>query len=343
MRSLDKWRDDPGNPWTEATQCRQQAALFDFSFMSTVRVSGVGAQQLVNGFVSRDVSALPENCVFYCLRLSRKGYVKSDLTVWTLGGGAYEVMSGDSEDITELMSQQGPDCSIENTSDSHSVFAIQGPESLLRLAELCNVDRLTRLDYFQFCDVDVTNLPVRVARLGYTGERGFELIARRADAQALWHSLARVFPVAGFGALDTLRIEAGFILYCNECPIGAAPAEMGLSQFAVQNTDRDVSSGLKLVCFTAQRNELPVLWQHPVSHPAHPTRGQIAVTSACFSPLSQTILGLGYINSQDIATAEPLVDPLGEFEQIALCRRPLFDPSKRIARGHWSGEFRPVY
>ena len=118
---------------------------------------------------------------------------------------------------------------------------------------------------------------------------------------------------------------------------------MGLSQFAVQHTDRDVSSGLKLVCFTAQRNELPVLWQHPVSHPAHPTRGQIAVTSACFSPLSQTILGLGYINSQDIATAETLVDPLGEFEQIALCRRPLFDPSKRIARGRWSGEFRPIY
>jgi glycine cleavage system aminomethyltransferase T len=118
---------------------------------------------------------------------------------------------------------------------------------------------------------------------------------------------------------------------------------MGLSQFAVQHTDRDVSSGLKLVCFTAQRNELPVLWQHPDSHPAHPTRGQIVVTSACFSPLSQTILGLGYINSQDIAIAETLVDPLGEFEQIALCRRPLFDPSKRIARGHWSGEFRPVY
>ena len=157
MRPLDKWRADPGNPWTEATECRQQAALFDFSFMSTVRVSGVGAQQLVNGFVSRDVSDLPENHVFYCLRLSRKGYVKSDLTVWTLGGGAYEVMSGDSEDITELMSQQGPDCSIENTSDSHSVFAIQGPESLLRLTELCNIDRLARLDYFQFCDVDVAN------------------------------------------------------------------------------------------------------------------------------------------------------------------------------------------
>ena len=114
---------------------------------------------------------------------------------------------------------------------------------------------------------------------------------------------------------------------------------MGLSQFAVQNTDRDVNSGLKLVCFTAQRNELPVLWQHPVSHPAHPTRGQIVVTSACFSPLSQTILGLGYIDSQDISTEEPLVDPLGEFEQIALCRRPLFDPSKRVVRGHWSGNF----
>ena len=44
MWSLDKWRDDPGNPITEGAQCRQQAALFDFSFMSMARVSGVGAR-----------------------------------------------------------------------------------------------------------------------------------------------------------------------------------------------------------------------------------------------------------------------------------------------------------
>ena len=257
MWSLDKWREHPGNPITEVAQCRQQAALFDFSFMSRARVSGVGARQLVNDFVSRDVSGMPENRVTDCLRLNHQGCVTSDLTVWKLEGHGYELMSGNDDDIAALMSQQSPDCSIEDLSDSHSVFAVQGPESLLRLARLGNLERLFCLEYFEFCDLDIADFLVRVARLGDTGERGFELLVRRADAQ--------------------------FILYCNECSIGATPIEMGLAQFAGEETDQNLSSELKLACFTARHHECPVLWQHSKSNFPHPTRGEIVVISACFS------------------------------------------------------------
>ena len=182
-----------------------------------------------------------------------------------------------------------------------------------------------------------------MVRLGYTGERGFELLVRRSDAQVLWCLLTQAFPVASYAAMDILRIEAGFILYCNECSIGATPIEMGLAQFAGDDTDQNLNSGLKLACFTARHRERPVLWQHPQSNPPHPTREEIVVTSACFSPLSQTILGLGYIHTEAVTAGAALVDPLGEFDQIALCERSFFDPSKRVARGHWSGEYRPLY
>ncbi|MDG2076904.1 MAG: hypothetical protein P8J24_10115, partial [Arenicellales bacterium] len=109
---------------------------FDLSFMSRARLSGVDAQQLVNNFVSRDVSDMPENRVTYCVRLDHQGYVTSDLTVWKLESDGYEVMSGNADGIAALMSQQSPDCRIDDLSDSHSVFAVQGPESLLRLARL---------------------------------------------------------------------------------------------------------------------------------------------------------------------------------------------------------------
>ena len=343
MWSLDKWRETPGNPLTEVTQCRQQAALFDFSFMSRARVTGVGARQLVNNFVSRDISDMRGNRVTYCLRLNHQGYVTSDLTVWKLEGDGYEVMSGNADDIAALMSQQGPDCSIDDLSDSHSVFAVQGPESLLRLARLADLERLFRLEYFEFCDLHIADCPVRVVRLGYTGERGFELLVRRSDAQVLWCLLTQAFPVASYAAMDILRIEAGFILYCNECSIDATPIEMGLAQFAGDDTDQNLNSGLKLACFTARHRERPVLWQHPQSNPPHPTREEIVVTSACFSPLSQTILGSGYIHTEAVTAGTALVDPLGEFDQIALCERSFFDPSKRVARGHWSGEYRPLY
>tara|TARA_B100000809_G_scaffold250728_1_gene283501 strand:- start:154 stop:1071 length:918 start_codon:yes stop_codon:yes gene_type:complete len=283
MWSLDKWRENSGNPITEVAQCRQQAALFDFSFMSRARVNGVGARQLVNNFVSRDVTDMPENRVTYCLRLNHQSYVTSDLTVWKLEGNGYEVMSGNADDIAALMSQRNSNCSIEDLSDSHSVFAVQGPESLLRLAKLGGLERLFRLEYFEFCDLEIADLPVRVARLGYTGERGFELLVRRADAQALWYLLTQEFPVASYAAMDILRIEAGFIFYCNECSIGATPIEMGLVQFAGEETDQNLSSELKLACFTARHHECPVLWQHSKSNPPHPTRGEIVVTSACFS------------------------------------------------------------
>jgi len=104
-----------------------------------------------------------------------------------------------------------------------------------------------------------------------------------------------------------------------------------------------LTSGLKLAGFTARHHGRPVLWQHPKSNPPHPNRGEIVVTSACFSPLSQTILGLGYIHTEDVTAGASLVDPLGEFDQITLCERSFFDPSKRLARGHWTSEFGPLY
>jgi glycine cleavage system aminomethyltransferase T len=103
---------------------------------------------------------MPENRVTYCLRLNHQGCVTSDLTVWKLEGHGYEVMSGNDDDIAALMSQQSPDCSIEDLSDSHSVFAVQGPESLLRLARLGNLERLFCLEYFEFCDLDIAEFLV---------------------------------------------------------------------------------------------------------------------------------------------------------------------------------------
>lgn len=235
-------------------------------------------------------------------------------------------MSGNNDDIAALMSQQSSNCSIEDLSDSHSVFAVQGPESLLRLARSGNLEHLFCLEYFELCDLDLADCPVRVARLGYTGERGFELLVRRVDAQALWYLLTQEFPVASYTAMDILRIEAGFILYCNECSIGATPIEMELAQFAGEDTGQKLSSRLKLACFTAEHRECPVLWQHSKSNPPHPDLGEIVVTSACLSPLSQTILGLGYIHTEDGTAGASLVDPLGEFDQIALCERSFFDP-----------------
>jgi hypothetical protein len=62
-----------------------------------------------------------------------------------------------------------------------------------------------------------------------------------------------------------------------------------------------------------------------------------------FQSLSQTILGLGYIHTEDVTAGASLIDRLREFDQIALCERSFFDPAKRRARGHWTSECRSLY
>lgn len=326
---------DYGDTFAEAAACRAACALFDYSFVARGRVAGASALGALGGLTARRLDDLPEGRIRYALRTDAAGHLAADLTVWRHPDGAFEVMSGRPSDIADLARFAAPGA-VEDLSAEGAIFAVQGPRALAVLAAAGLDDpAIGRLGYYHFTVAAFDGAPLLVGRLGYTGEAGFELIVSRNDAAALWGRLAAHARPAGFAAADILRIEAGFVLFANEFRVPVTAAEAGLAGFHGAAAAAP-APGVALVAFTARAADRPVLWQPSpaVVLPAH--RGEIAITSACWSVAAGGVLGLGYVRREDRAPGTPLVDPGGEFEGVQVAPRPFVDPDKRRPRALWS-------
>jgi aminomethyltransferase len=322
-----------GDPYEEVRACRTACALFDFSFIARARLAGPKALAAIAHLTGRTLSDLAPGGIRYAVRENAEGHLVSDLTIWR-HDEHYEVMSGRSEDIADVISAAPLEARAEDLSGAHAIFAVQGPGSLAALARHVDVQAISLLTYFRFAQAQIDGVPCVIGRLGYTGEPGFEIVLPRSEGPRIWGRLAQSARPAGFIAADVLRIEAGLVLFTNEFRVPVTAREAGLEQFAGArgpSTDQDIA----LVCFRAETREPPVLWQPP-GRAARPEPGTITVTSACHSVAAGGTLGLGFVRKTDIIARVPVIDPRGAFADIEIVSRPYFDPLKRRVRAPWA-------
>jgi aminomethyltransferase len=324
--------DDFGDAAAEARACRSDCALFDFSFLECARLTGIGARRVVEAFAGRSLATLEPGKIRYALRVNPTGEVAADLTVWRTGEDSYEVMSGRRAEITDLLRHADSSVAVADIGRDAAIFAVQGPRALEALSRLGDVSRIERLPYFSFSEASLNGVVCRIGRLGYTGEAGFEIVAPRGAARALWDRLSAYARPSGFVAMDMLRIEAGFVLFCNEFCLPVSPREAGLERF--HRSTASPFPQLTLISFRAEADVLRVPWQPPsdLRRPAEP--GEIAVTSACHSNAAGGILGLGYMRA-DTDPDAGLRDPTGTFRGIRRTPLPFYDTAKRRPRTAW--------
>ncbi|MGA9053729.1 MAG: hypothetical protein WB422_20365, partial [Pseudolabrys sp.] len=266
------------------------------------------------------------------IRTDSYGMALADLTIWRTGVDTFEVMSGRRKDVDDLMVCASARVETTNLGKARAVFAVQGPGALDALGKLGGADTIGDLTYFRFAQAELAGTLCTIGRLGYTGEAGFEIILPRSESQRIWRQLARYSMPSGFIAMDTLRIEAGFVLFANEFRLHVSPAEAGLQQFcAEQNVQQ---TALKLVSFQAEADHFLLPWvrQCPLERPVEP--GVIAITSACNSIFANGILGLGFVTAST-ADSATLHDPSGEFRELRRAPRPFYDELKRRPRQPW--------
>jgi glycine cleavage system aminomethyltransferase T len=327
--------DDFGDPAAEARACRTACALFDFSFVECAQLRGGAARQTLEIFTGRSLAQLTIGKICYALRVNAAGHLLADLTVWRIDEETFEVMSGRREDVADLIACAGPGLRATALPD-RAIFAVQGPASLDALRRLGRIDGIEALRYFCFIDAHLAGIPCRIGRLGYSGEAGFEIICPKSAAEHLWQSIALHARPAGFVALDTLRIEAGLPLFCNEFRVPATPAEAGLGRFY----DRALPAPrIQLVSFVGTPND-PAWPRRPggSSLPRPSAIGEIVVTSACTSVVrggrGDSIIGLGYVLAGEEAGAA-LHDPSGSFRDIRQTALPFYHQAKRRPRLAW--------
>jgi glycine cleavage system aminomethyltransferase T len=326
---------DYGDVRAEVAACRSHCALFDFSFLERAAIEGPSARDMLEAFAGRSLATLAPGKIRYALRVAPHGALLADLTIWRTGPQTYEVMSGRREDVLDLLRLGAPAHRVADRSAETAVLSLQGPRTLKALDGLGDLRAIAALPYFGFCQARLAGVSCIVGRLGYTGEQGFEIVLARQDRASLWGELAKRAPPAGFAAADTLRIEAGFVLFTNEFAIPVSPSEAGLGRF-FNHPEVGLATPLRLVCFRAASEHKLSLWRPPGGLSRPDRAGVIAVTSACESVAADGVLGLGYVAAGGFSGAAVLHDPAGQFRDIEPVSLPFYDARKQRPRQPWS-------
>ncbi|MDF1628256.1 MAG: glycine cleavage system aminomethyltransferase GcvT [Alcanivoracaceae bacterium] len=227
-----------GSQIEEHHQVRRCAGMFDVSHMTVVDVAGAGAREYLRHLLANDVDRIEQGRALYSGMLNPQGGVVDDLIVYRREHDYRLVVNcGTREKDLAWMEKQaaGFDVAIAEQ-PALAMIAIQGPTAL-QLAKpfLPDADALLALKPFYF----VESGDWLLARTGYTGEDGAEIILPGDQAVALWEKLSAAgVAVCGLGARDTLRLEAGMNLYGNDMDESITPLEAGMGWTLVFN-DRD--------------------------------------------------------------------------------------------------------
>lgn len=222
---------------------RSGCGLFDVSHMAQVELRGAGADALLERLTPTDVGAIAEGRVRYSLFLNDTGGVLDDLMIARLDGALHLVVNAGraDHDIAHLRAAIAGDSGADVDMIVHedrALLALQGPGAAAVLADL-GAD----LDGFVFMDVrhlSIMGLACQVTRSGYTGEDGFEISIAAEDATDLATAFAARDDVtlAGLGARDTLRMEAGLPLWGHELNEDINPVAGGV-RFALSKRRRE--------------------------------------------------------------------------------------------------------
>ncbi|MEZ5744153.1 MAG: glycine cleavage system aminomethyltransferase GcvT [Sphingomonadaceae bacterium] len=222
----------------EHSWTREHAGLFDVSHMGQLSVSGEGAAEALEALMPGDFSALGEGRVRYSLLLSENGGILDDLMVTNAGPHYALVVNGATkwDDIAHLR-EHLPDEITLTHHDEQALLALQGPEAAAALARIAPM--AGDLRFMQAGLAIWDEVPLWIARTGYTGEDGFEISVPAEAAAKLADALVAMDEVrpAGLGARDSLRLEAGLPLYGHDLTEEIDPVSAGLA-FAISKARR---------------------------------------------------------------------------------------------------------
>ncbi|WP_336364171.1 glycine cleavage system aminomethyltransferase GcvT [Halalkalicoccus salilacus] len=194
---------------------REEVGIFDVSHMGEIEVSGPDAATLLQGLTTNDVESLSVGRAQYAMITNEAGTILDDTVIYRLDEEEFLFIpnaghDGEMYDRWEDHREEWDlDCEVENRTEGWAMFAVQGPGAEDLVAEAAD-EEARELGRFSLSRTPIAGADCLLARTGYTGEDGFEVLAPWADAVDVWDAFD--CQPCGLGARDTLRIEAGFLL-----------------------------------------------------------------------------------------------------------------------------------
>ena len=291
-----------GSQVEEHHEVRRDCGVFDVSHMTVIDIAGLQAKQWLQHLLANDVERLnTPGRALYSAMLNEQGGVVDDMIVYLMPDGYRLIVNAATrdQDLALMQAQsRGYDVQLQERPEL-ALLAIQGPQARHKVAELVSQARgqlIQQLKPFegQSCG------DWFIARTGYTGEDGLEIVLPADQAPAFFNDLvgAGISPI-GLGARDTLRLEAGMNLYGQDIHLSVSPLcanmawtiawEPASRKFVGREAlEAEMAGGVQLKLVGLVLEERGVLRAHQVVRIANVGEGEI--TSGSFSPtLSKSI------------------------------------------------------
>jgi aminomethyltransferase len=293
-----------GSQTEEHHAVRRDAGMFDVSHMLNIDVRGDGVRPFLRSVLANDVDKLrePGRALYTCMLLPEGGVI-DDLIAYRLEERHFRLVvnAGTAEKDMDWFRRQlerfGGSVEIVPRHDL-AMIAVQGPNARARVWQALPGSEAISAPLKPFSAALFAGS--MVARTGYTGEDGFELIVPAAQAPSLWHDLlaAGVKP-CGLGARDSLRLEAGMNLYGQDMDESVSPLESGLGWTVECEGEREFTGKAALLARPPERQliglvllDKGVLRAH---QPVFTSHGPGEITSGGFSPTMARSIALARI------------------------------------------------
>ena len=327
----------------EHTAVRDSVGLFDVSHLGKAMVTGPGAADFVNATLSNDLGRIGPGQAQYTLCLDdATGGIVDDLIAYYRDDEHILLVpnAANTTEVVRRLTEAAPDgVTVTNHHRDYAVLALQGRRSDEVLARL---GLPSGHDYMSFVEAEFAGVGVVVCRTGYTGERGYELIAANDAAGELWDRLLEAgadlgIHACGLGARDTLRTEMGYPLHGQDISLDTTPNQ-GRLGWAV-GWKKDSFWGRAAVVAEKEAGPRRILRglvstgrAIPRPHMQAFLTADVPVgefTSGTFSPTLKKGIGLALISTVVDPEAEVSVDVRGRREVFQLARPPFLDTAVR--------------
>lgn len=295
----------------EHVRVRTTAGMFDVSHMGEFEFIGPKALDFLQYMTINDVKSLNIYQAQYSALCYDHGGIVDDLLIYRFPDRYIMVVNAANieKDFEWLQKNLINGVIMKNRSDEYSLLAIQGRKAQATLQKLTEVN-LSEINNYWFTEGRLADMKMMIARTGYTGEDGFEIMFPLQHSEQVWQAIMEagkefdIEPI-GLGARDTLRLEVKYCLYGNDIDQTTNPLEAGLGWItklekgdfigrdAIQNIKQQ-GIQRKLVGFELKGKAIP---RH--GYKIFNEQQEIGVvTSGMFSPILQKPIGLGYVSNE---------------------------------------------
>mgnify|MGYP000120865347 CR=1 FL=1 len=302
----------------EHAAVREGAGKFDVSHMGEIEVEGPDAAELMCRLTTNDPTSLDPGEGQYAAITDEAGTMLDDTVLYRRGENRFLFVpnAGHDEEMTDRWRSHrerwGLDATVENVTRERAMIAVQGPDAVGLVAD-ASTDDVAGIGRFEATETAIAGVEAFVARTGYTGEDGVEVIPPWEAAGTVWSTLA--CQPCGLGARDTLRLEAGFLLsgqdfHPEENPRNPYEADVGFAvDLDTEFVGREAIAGVaeagvegRLVGIELTERGVP-RHGYTIETPGGEAIG--TVTSGTMSPTLETPIALGYV---PVTHADPGTD-----------------------------------